>query len=145
MSEETSMKWASAKSWGGILVGTISAERKAKKWCFKLELYSLKLKRIEPIRRPVSEIICRDLELWIDEIVNLPEDAPKDKYKLQLEHRENRQTGALNPAALFPLDTAKVMLFLWPGSCPRINKSASVYRRNFLSQAFTSSYQYPRF
>ena len=102
MSEESSMKWASAKSWGGVLVGTISAERKAKKWGFKLELYSLKLKRIEAIRRPVSEIICRDLELWIDEKVNLPGDAPKDKYKLQLEYRQNRQTGALESSCFVP-------------------------------------------
>ena len=102
MSEESAMKWASTKTWSGIMVGVIEGERKAKQWKFELEIFSLKLKRIQHIRKAVSEIICADIGLWVEEKLALPTEAPAGKYKLHLEYRENKTTGALESSCFVP-------------------------------------------
>jgi len=102
ISEDRSMKWASSKAWSGILVGIISAERRAGKWSFDLEIFALKLKRVDNIRSQISKIICRDIELWMEEKLELPKEAPNNKHKLQLEYRYNKLTGALESSCFVP-------------------------------------------
>ena len=123
MSEESAMKWATTKSWSGILVGTISGERRASKWTFQLEIFSLKLKRIQNIRKIVSEIICRDISLWVEEKLALPDSVPNGKYKLQLEYRENKVNGALESSCFVPAGYRKseIVNLAWslpPGGAP---------------------------
>lgn len=102
MSEDRSMKWAFSKTWSGISVATISAERRVGKWTFDLEVYALSIKRIEPIRKQVSTIICRDIRRWLEEKIALPKEAPNSKYRLNLEYRHNKVNGALESSCFVP-------------------------------------------
>jgi hypothetical protein len=121
MSEDRTMKWASTKTWSGILVGTISAERHANNWFFDLEIYSLKLKRIQNIRRSVSDIICRDITMWIEEKLAFAPDAPATNYKLQLEYRFNKSTGLLESSCFVPAGFRKSEMVSLAWSLPPLS------------------------
>ena len=125
MSEESAMKWASTKSWSGILVGVISGERRSSKWSFQLEVYSLKIKRIQATRKLISEIICRDIGLWVEEKLVLPESAPNGKYKLHLEYRENKVNGALESSCFVPAGYRKSEIVSLAWSLPPVVPSDS--------------------
>ena len=102
MSEERSMKWATAKSWSGKHVGVISGEKIRGKWRIHIELCSLKETTLGTEREAIARIVLRDIAAWIDEKLALDDDAPADKYKLFLEYRHNKFSGELESSCFVP-------------------------------------------